>query len=139
MTTLLVACGDEKPDEKLDDVEIDTSAYGQLTDAEKEVFDVLITKFWQFVNPNSVRIIAVYYSPELNRCKLKLQATNSFGGTTTANYMLYYDEYTFADGTTYEKGYFKQMEDYSYVEDSGDLSLLNLNKAIVEYWEKQGL
>lgn len=142
MTTLFVACGDEKPDEKpdetLDDVEIDTSAYGQLTDAEKEVFDVLITKFKLFKNPSSVRILAANYKPTLNRCDLKLQATNSFGGTISENYILYYDTYTDADSeNTTWKGYFEKM-DFFNVWDSGDLSIPNLNKAIVEYWEKQG-
>lgn len=137
----LSACVDnDKPTPDVPDIPdepIDTSAYGQLTETEKKIFDVLVKKFNQFVNPTSVRILAVDTTDNAPLCDLKLQATNKLGGTVTAYYYLWYEEYTNANGYTFEKGLFRETNGPVY--DDGSVSVGNLNKAIVEYWEEQGL
>ncbi len=143
----LSACVDnDKPTPDVPDVPdepIDTSAYGQLTEHEKEIFDVLVTKLNQFVNPTSVRILGVVYLPDINCCHLNLQATNRLGATVTQDYTLCYDDFSSGDYSS-EKGDFRAnsyifSSIYTYKTEDDDVSVGNLNKAIVEYWEEQGL
>lgn len=131
----LYACKENDAD---DDTNTPTilSAYDQLTEDEKKIFDVLMPQLQSFYNPQEVRILAVGRRNEAG-VAIQFSGTNKVGGKITKSYILYYDNHPSID--TIKKGYFKEQSDSFKVYHDNEFNLKNLNRAIIEYWEEKGL
>lgn len=109
------------------------SAYEQLSEDEKEVFDALIIALNSYArNPSSARVIMAgsKYS-SANFIELKLYLENAFGGGTNKCYFLVYE--TGPVGSAYyPKGTLAEGGNVTY--DAGDINCAKINKALTEYY-----
>lgn len=114
----------------------DNTAYGQLTELEKNIFDVLASSLSRFNSPTEVKVVKVCDRTRDNiyYVDIKLQGKNSLGGTISKWYELNYKDYTINSyhyKVGLEESYVQTIE-YSQ---SDYISCARLNRALTEYWE----
>ena len=121
------------------------TAYEQLNEKEKRIFDALIIATEEFKNPSTVRLLdfdiivdTVVDGSEMHFITVKLQAAIPAGGEVSENYILYLDKSTFSTGHVYYKG---DIEGWDYDPSGAEpgVERSKINKALIEYWEEQGL
>ena len=137
---MLFICGCASENKEVDVNSNETSllsAYDQLSEDEKLVFDALTIALKNFYNPSKVRLLEAGAMGE-DSITIKVQGTNMAGGTITESYILYFKNHQ--DGYNYYSKRYKgdvYKIDFSYSHD--DVSCSKINKALKEYWEEQGI
>ena len=132
---VLCACNQSQPQS--------VTAYEELTEDEKLIFDALIIAVYDFYNPSKVRILetaGVNDDPDVGWVYLKVQGTNKAGGTITKGMCLAVKDGTdlHGDGRNDAIGVFAEVE-YYWFDSSDEINCAKINKALTEYWEEQGL
>jgi len=116
------------------------SAYTLMLGRERLVFDALIVNIHTFYNPSSVRILQAKQLRYVTDHKIDLliQANNRMGGTLHDWYSLSCVSYQYTTqyvpkGTISKLSYTPSSEKDIYIDCS------RINKALIEYWETQGI
>lgn len=122
------------------------TAYEQLNEKEKHIFDALIIATEKFKNPSTVRLLdfaiivdAVVDGSEMHFIDVKLQAAIPAGGEVTENYTLYLEKSTYSTGHIFYKGDIKESDDELLSSHEPGVERSKINKALIEYWKEQGL
>lgn len=129
------------------------SAYNKLSLDEKIIFDMMSVSLTDFKNPGSVILANVNTYNDMEQARIKITAQNSYGGSTTTEYVFMLKTYTgkskvFPKGAIYEYDdlfkfdsaearidgqYFLKSEN-----DGKEYSVSKINAALKEYKTKQG-
>lgn len=112
------------------------SAIDSLNSDEKLIFDALLIALQDFYNPSQTRVLNVQDPfSDGSACKIQLQSTNQFGGTTSEYYHLILSNTAFS---SLKKGSLVDGLNSAMISPE-KVSVTNLNKALSEHWENLGV
>ena len=129
------------------------TAYEQLGETEKKVYDIALDFSYDFKNPSSFRILSGTYEEKEDSFSLsiRIQAENGYGASGSSYYQLLGSLSTMkavvkidlekGETTTGEKN----LNEYAILlgllkaKYTNDFDYSAVNNALKEYWEKQGI